>query len=86
MKVEVVRAGSRTHESQVVEVQAGATVADAIAASGIDATGIAGQAVFGRRVDGAWRVEHGDRVELLGPLRVDPKEARRRRAGVQREA
>ena len=81
MKVEVVRAWPRRHESREVELADGATVAEAIALSGIDCSGIAGMAVFGERVEPTHRLREGDRVELLGPLQVDPKEARRRRAG-----
>jgi uncharacterized protein len=56
------------------------TVADALKASGFDQTGVDGYAVFGERamIDDVLR--DGDRVELLRPLQVDPKEARRRRA------
>ena len=38
-----------------------------------------GFAVFGRRVEPTDPVGPGDRIEVLRPLRVDPKEARRRR-------
>lgn len=58
----------------------GATVADAVAASGLALDGVAGYAVFGVRADAHTRLHEGDRVELLRPLRIDPKEARRRRA------
>ena len=81
MKVEVVRAWPRRHESREVELADGATVAEAIALSGIDCSGVAGMAVFGERVEPSRRLREGDRVELLGPLQADPKEARRRRAG-----
>ena len=37
-------------------------------------------AVFGRRVEPAGPVSEGDRIEVLRPLEVDPKEARRLRA------
>ncbi|HEX5662429.1 MAG TPA: RnfH family protein, partial [Xanthomonadaceae bacterium] len=39
--------------------------------------------VFGERVEPTHRLREGDRVELLGPLQADPKEARRRRAGAR---
>ena len=81
MKVEVVRAWPRRHDSRQVELADGATVAEAIALSGIDCSGVAGMAVFGERVEPSHRLREGDRVELLGPLQADPKEARRRRAG-----
>ena len=40
-----------------------------------------GFAVFGRRVEPADPVSDGDRIEVLRPLEIDPKEARRSRAG-----
>ncbi len=42
-------------------------------------------AVFGRRRPLEERVYDGDRIELLGPLTVDPKQARRHRVDRQRE-
>ena len=83
MKVEVVRAWPRRCDSRQVELADGATVAEAIALSGIDCSGVAGTAVFGERVGSTHRLREGDRVELLGPLQADPKEARRRRAGTR---
>jgi len=74
-----------------VEVQAdvtvapGGTVAHAVAASGLigrfqlEPSTLA-YAVFGQRVRPETPLVDGDRVELLRPLVVDPKEARRRRA------
>jgi len=38
-------------------------------------------AVYGRIVQPEQRLSPGDRVEILRPLLMDPKEARRRRAG-----
>jgi hypothetical protein len=83
MNVEVVRAWPRRCDRRQVELADGATVGEAIAASGIDCHDVAGVAVFGERVEQAHRLREGDRVELLGPLQVDPKEARRRRAGAR---
>lgn len=80
MKVEVVRAWPRRHLSRTLELREGATVSEAVAASGIDASGVSGVAVHGERVRPERVLREGDRVELLGPLLVDPKEARRRRA------
>ena len=39
-----------------------------------------GFAVFGRRVEPADVPSEGDRIEVLRPLEIDPKEARRLRA------
>jgi putative ubiquitin-RnfH superfamily antitoxin RatB of RatAB toxin-antitoxin module len=37
-------------------------------------------AVFGRHVPLSYAVQDGDRIEVLRPLRIDPKEQRRRAA------
>jgi putative ubiquitin-RnfH superfamily antitoxin RatB of RatAB toxin-antitoxin module len=80
VRVEVVRAWPRRHESVTVELRPGATLSAAIAASGFDLEGIVAYAVFGERVAQDAELHDGDRVELLRPLQADPKEARRRRA------
>lgn len=81
--VEVVRARPRRHDMRRLELAAGSTVADAVRASGIDIAGVTGYAVFGERAEDRRTLRDGDRVELLGPLQADPKEARRRRAGAK---
>ncbi len=43
-------------------------------------TGSLGFAIFGERVGSEHPLRDGDRLELLRPLQIDPKEARRRRA------
>jgi putative ubiquitin-RnfH superfamily antitoxin RatB of RatAB toxin-antitoxin module len=80
IRVEVIRAWPRRYESVVVSLPAGATAGDAIAASGLDLAGIDGHAVFGERIEAEAEVRDGDRLELLQPLQLDPKQARRRRA------
>jgi putative ubiquitin-RnfH superfamily antitoxin RatB of RatAB toxin-antitoxin module len=80
LRIEVARAWPRRHEIVEVRLPNGATVADAVAASGLGLEDVAGYAVFGRCVDALDRLEDGDRVELLRALRIDPKDARRRRA------
>jgi putative ubiquitin-RnfH superfamily antitoxin RatB of RatAB toxin-antitoxin module len=80
MRIEVVRAWPRRHESALLDLPATATVADALNASGFDQAGVGGYAVFGERAEAADVLRDGDRVELLRPLQIDPKEARRRRA------
>ncbi len=68
-----------------LELPAGSTVADALTASqllerpNVDAAGLA-CAIHGERADPSTPLRDGDRVELLRPLRTDPKDARRRRA------
>lgn len=75
-----------------VELPEGATVADAIHQSGllqhcpeID-LGINRTGIFGRLCNPEEPVRTGDRVEVYRPLLVDPKEARRRRAGKRRQS
>ena len=80
MRVEVIRAWPRRHESKVLDLPAGATVAVAVAASGMGDEDHVGVAIYGEKVDAAHALREGDRVELLRRLTMDPKEARRRRA------
>ncbi|MGN6151563.1 MAG: RnfH family protein [Lysobacteraceae bacterium] len=80
MRVEVIRAWPRHHECRVLALPVGATVAQALAAAAFDGEAPAGVAVFGEAVARERMLVDGDRVELLRPLRIDPKEARRRRA------
>ena len=78
MKIEVVDARSGAARVVNVDLPAGATVRDALAASGLQ-----GQAcgIFGKRVALDQPLADGDRVEIYRPLIVDPKDARRMRAG-----
>jgi putative ubiquitin-RnfH superfamily antitoxin RatB of RatAB toxin-antitoxin module len=56
-------------------------VGDALDAAAIEQAGqAAGVAVFGVQVSARTLLHEGDRVELLRPLLIDPKQARRRRA------
>lgn len=80
MRVEVIRAWPHRFESAVLELPDGATVADALAASGFADAGHTGVAVHGVSATTTAGLNEGDRVEVLRPLQVDPKEARRRRA------
>ena len=87
IRVEVVLAWPRRHHARRVALPVGATVAQAVAASGFDDATlacVAGMAIHGERVSAGTPVRDGDRVELLRPLRADPKEARRKRAELQR--
>ena len=81
MRIELVRAWPRRHESQLLELQAGATVGDALAAIGwrLDAE-FTGLAVHGVATEENTPLHDGDRVELLRELQMDPKQARRLRA------
>jgi uncharacterized protein len=77
---------------EVVEIGAGATLRAAIDASGVQGVFPAlrveetGAGVFGRLCQLDDPLQEGDRVEIYRPLQVDPKEARRIRAGVRRRA
>ena len=71
---------------RVVELDAGATLADAVAASGVAAefphldVDACKVGVFSRAATRERLHADGDRVEIYRPLVVNPKEARRRRA------
>lgn len=71
-----------------VEVDSGATVADVLEASGLSRQlgdlNEASCAIFGRAVSRAQVVRAGDRIEILRPLLIDPKEGRRRAAASAR--
>jgi putative ubiquitin-RnfH superfamily antitoxin RatB of RatAB toxin-antitoxin module len=78
LRIEVVQALPERHERVTLLLEDGATVRTALRAaarSGATAVGI-----HGRRVALDTRLADGDRVEIYRPLRMDPKEARRRRA------
>ena len=81
MRVELVRAWPRHFERVAVELAPGARVGDAMAAAGW-ALGdeFVGLAVFGEAATAGTVLADGDRIELLRGLRLDPKQARRRRA------
>ncbi|MEL1264577.1 RnfH family protein [Pseudoxanthomonas putridarboris] len=81
MRVEVIRAWPHRYQSVALELPLGACVADALAVCGFDGLEQASAiAVHGVVVAPDAPLNEGDRVEVLRPLQVDPKEARRRRA------
>ncbi|HSG97149.1 MAG TPA: RnfH family protein [Woeseiaceae bacterium] len=88
MQVEVVFAVPDRQLLEVVQVPADATVADAIRRSGIgrafpDVDVEALQAgIWGKPVARDQLLKDGDRVELYRPLAMDPRDARRLKAGV----
>ncbi len=75
-------------EARIVRVERGdgATLADALTASGLPlhiadiARGTIAVGVYGETKPLDAPLADGDRIEIYRPLRVDPKEARRRRA------
>ncbi|PPV08394.1 hypothetical protein XBLMG947_0957 [Xanthomonas bromi] len=87
MRIEVVLAWPDRYSSVQLELPNGATVAEAIARSGLALEQTpAAQAVHGLIARPEQVLRDGDRVELLRPLLLDPKEARRRRAGPSKKA
>jgi uncharacterized protein len=79
------------HQQAVLSivVPRGSSVHDVIAASGLKEKfpeiGTAPScAIFGQVVEGTRIVNEGDRVEILRPLLMDPKEARRKAAASTR--
>ena len=78
--IEVVLALPRQSRATRLRIATGSTAHQAALASGLPLEGIDGYAVYGKRVAADAPLRDGDRLELLRPLRMDPKEARRRRA------
>jgi uncharacterized protein len=86
MRVWVVYALPERQALQELELPQDATVAEAVERSGLlQQFPEIGErplacAVYGRAVDAAYVLRADDRVEILRPLQVDPKESRRRAA------
>ena len=85
MRVEVVYALASAQDCVALEIGEGAVARQAVAASGLLERHelVAAQlelGIFGRKVSPECPLHEGDRVEILRPLAIDPKEARRRRA------
>jgi len=87
MRVEVVFALAEKQALLVVEVPDGSTVGAAIENSRLARqfpeidTGELQAGVWGKPVDRDHIVREGDRVELYRPLEMDPRDARRLKAG-----
>ena len=92
IEVEVARADAGTVRLSRLKIPAAATLEQALALAcraGLlrpEELGELGVAVFGRRRTPQERLHPGDRIELLGPLLADPKEARQRRVAHRRAA
>ena len=91
MIVTVVWATNDVQDMVPVEVELGATLADAVRSSGLIAQyGLDPQrlryALYGARADSDTPLAPGDRVEIVGPLNVDPKVARARRARIGKKS
>jgi len=82
--VEVVLAWPDHYLSRQVHLPVGSNVAQALEAAKLDhAEHSLAVAIYGVQVQLQQVVNDGQRIELLRPLRVDPKESRRRRAQVK---
>ena len=89
IRVEVVYADAQKQIVRSAEVATNATVEQAIHASAIRealpaAFVPASIGIFGRIVASDSPLRDGDRIELYRPLKIDPKQARRRRAEKQK--
>ena len=81
MKIELVMAWPRRHEAVSLQLPEDATLGQAVEKAGwAGVEGVSGYAIFGINAEASTVLHEGDRVELLRPLQIDPKEARRRRA------
>ncbi len=94
IRIQVVCAEAGRQTVLELEVEAGCTAGEALLRSGIlglhpqvESTDC-GIGIFGREVTRDYRLQHGDRVEVLRPLLEDPRERRRRlaRQGVKRKS
>lgn len=92
LQVRVVYALPDQQVSVSLEVPSGTTVADAVARSKLlekfpeAAERPLACAVFGRAVPLTYQLYDGDRVEILRPLLIDPKQSRREAAERSRVA
>jgi putative ubiquitin-RnfH superfamily antitoxin RatB of RatAB toxin-antitoxin module len=86
LRVTVVYCTAHEQHVRELDVAAGATAADAVRLSGIAEAACLSDAelqrmgIFNKSIDAATPLHDGDRVEIYRPLRIDPKDARRRRA------
>jgi uncharacterized protein len=83
--VVVAYGGPEGQATIAVSLPDGSTLADAVARSGlVERFGLFAAAlafaIHGQRAVASTPLRSGDRVELLRPLRADPREARRERA------
>lgn len=81
MKIELVMAWPRRHQAVSVELPESATLQHALEKAGwAQLENVDGYAIFGVNAEASTVLREGDRIELLRPLQIDPKDARRRRA------
>lgn len=84
LRIEVVYALAGAQDTVRLELAPGTNAGVAVAASGLlERHGLAGTGwvygLAGRRIPPDQQLHDGDRLELLRPLALDPKEARRAR-------
>jgi uncharacterized protein len=86
IRVEVVYALPLAQDTCSIEVPEGTTVREAILLSRHARCdlGTHALAIYGRPAELDTVLQEGDRIEILRPLRVDPKEARKRRQSHRR--
>ncbi len=80
--------GPRQVSEEVLRLSVGSTVAQAVQAFSMTNRGAVlpqtlGTGIWGNKVDASQVLQDGDRLELVRPLRVDPKVARRARFQAQ---
>jgi len=79
LRVEVFYALAPRQEVVPLQLDEGATVGEAVAACGLSAASLR-FGIGGREVRPDQALRDGDRVDLLRPLALEPREARRLRA------
>jgi putative ubiquitin-RnfH superfamily antitoxin RatB of RatAB toxin-antitoxin module len=79
LRVAVVYALAGRQDIVELRLEAGATAGEAVQQSGLVLSGLR-LGIGGKEVPETQPLRDGDRVELLRPLALDPKEARRKRA------
>jgi putative ubiquitin-RnfH superfamily antitoxin RatB of RatAB toxin-antitoxin module len=89
IRVEVAYADPERQFLRAIEVPLGSTVADALQISGVvEALALDMSdlkcGIWSKSVAAETALTDGDRVELYRPLKIDPKEARRKRANAKR--
>lgn len=82
LKVDVIAAFPRKANPVTVDLPDGATVLDALLKAGLGKENSVG--IFGEPATLDTRLRDGDRVEVYRRLKIDPKEARRKRAKLAR--
>lgn len=86
--IEIVYAAADRQEVRRMPFQVGLTAGEAVRRAGmaglVGSSDAADLGVWGRPVEPGHVLSPGDRVEIYRPLVFDPREERRRRAGVSR--